>query len=1193
MSNIAEQICEAVDVIVLKRLADAGYDKTIQATIVSCLDSVIGKYRVKYQNSYIIAYAANPSIKYQADSLVYILIPGNDMSKDKVIMSSVDKSIFNYTNTVTDDNRYQTISGNLALPNANEELKINGLRSYVNPDGQAIYNKDDENSSSLIVYNQELVNSLIEGGYLKVKLTVQTSLPLSQQVRGQYGLSFILEYNNGTTETLNCSSFNMTGNPYGYINKQEQIVYLEVKNVKNLKSIQSINTYSKDFPYSKDPSVEEVNEDIWIENIELYGAKLLTEEELKGVRLELSCNGTTLIKKDESYIPSNFTLTAIMKVNGMETENTIECYWFKENLLVTDTHEKYNALGGIGWEYLGQSLKDYSFYYTDLTATKNTYKCVARFVGENALYEATQVITNEAMPEVINKKVIITSTDGTIFYNGQGKPTLQVNLEGASSDVTYYYIWKIKNNNGESKIYYSGSSDAMIESWINNKDITIFSAAIDDFADFECYVYDSNEDLFNSATIQLTNTMESSSSYFNIAVQNGNQIFIYNKYNLSPTHKSLKFPQEIYPLSFIFTDDSGARIPLSKILALDEEGQPYGKVRWLIPTSKTLIKVNSSIIDGNYYVVENVDTLSFTIVDNYDIEYGNNTIILEIEYQDVVTRKDIDLTFIKDNDMIDNGTDTVIKEKYNYGDNVLLSYINDNSKAMYYKNNHNDYYCSKSMVMIGEDIDLFSIEMWKNHNQLTLSNSITWTCLPSSNDVIVTNNGKLHISGNRLDGTSPTCIARAKTTFKNNIYYLDIPVITINMNTSEYQIALKPNTGFQKVRYDRNGKNPSYDNSKPFEILVGKSDTYETQSTSLFTYTWNILGDKTGLFIVNDSSLSDNQKRISPIDTWLGDIFNSAILVTVYKDGTKIGDIHIPVAMYLDRKDTESLREWDGNYITNGDEKFLTPIGYGSISNENGFNGIFLGRVQSDSKLEQGLFSYSAGTRILSADDSGSIYIGPKSNAYIGATAAGLEIKYINDNFALDTDGILQKMTLGSEVVISGENISDDIPFDNADATGLGKVLYNLKLSIDNSSSEGFEDIQQNYVTKLISNQTVEDLRKEQEDSINEVNQKLSDYVLTEDILNLLGITDITSTLISPSSVVIGTNLIVDDSEDTGLQTVKVTANDYLYNQENIETGEIEVLSLLNRIAALEAEVAALKNETEGDTETEEPNPEG
>ena len=72
MNNIAEQICEAVDIIVSQKISKAGYDRTIQATIVTCLDSVMGKYRVKYQDSYIIAYAANPSIKYQINSLVYI-----------------------------------------------------------------------------------------------------------------------------------------------------------------------------------------------------------------------------------------------------------------------------------------------------------------------------------------------------------------------------------------------------------------------------------------------------------------------------------------------------------------------------------------------------------------------------------------------------------------------------------------------------------------------------------------------------------------------------------------------------------------------------------------------------------------------------------------------------------------------------------------------------------------------------------------------------------------------------------------------------------------------------------------------------------------------------------------------------------------------------------------------------------------
>ena len=815
----------------------------------------------------------------------------------------------------------------------------------------------------------------------------------------------------------------------------------------------------------------------------------------------------------------------------------------------------------------------YSFSYMELTATKNPYKCVARFVGENAPYETIQIFTNEAVPSVNEKMVTITSTEGNIFYNGQGKPTLEVKLNGNLENLTYYYIWKVKNKDGENKIYYPGDTDAIITNWIEDRDIIINSAAIDESAIFECYVYDSNEDFFNSSIIEITNSMESSSPYFNIAIENGNQVFTYNKYNLSPTHASLKFSQEILPLKFTFSDDQGLIISYDKIIANDENGNPYGSVKWCVPTDKTLIKVNSDIIEGDYYIIKN-STLFFSIADDFDLNCNNNTIILEIEYQDTITKKEINLTFLKDNDMLDNGTDTYLKEIYRYGDNVLLSYfyINGNSTTMYHRNSHLDTYCEKSAVLGGATVNLFSAEMWKNHKKITPDN-IKWMVLDSSNSIFSESNGGIKLSGNRIENTSPTNVLRGVVTKFNQKYFIDIPVTTINMYTLDYQIALKLNTGYQKVKYDRNGKNPSYDNTKPFEIVVGNS-FYITQEPSLFTYTWELLGDKQGLFIVEDANLKNNQKRISPMDSWLGDTLNTAVLVTVYKDGAKIGDIHIPIIMYLDRMDTESLASWDGNYIVNDNEKFLTPIGYESVINEDGFSGIFLGRIQSDNNVESGLFSYDAGMRVLNADSLGSIYIGPKSDAYIGASAAGLEIKYINDNFTLDKNGIIQNLTLGDNVVIVGENISDAITFDDENATGLGKVLYDLKSSIESTSGEGFDNIQQNYVTKLLFTQTIEDL----ENSINETNQKFSNYALTEDIYKLLGITDINSTSISPSSIVIGTNLIVDDNEDAGLQTIKVTANDYYYNQKNVETGEVEILSLLDRIAMLEAEIDMLKN---------------
>ena len=50
-NGFAEKICEAVEYIVQQAVDSAPYDKTIQATVIKCVDSTIGQYQVKYQDS--------------------------------------------------------------------------------------------------------------------------------------------------------------------------------------------------------------------------------------------------------------------------------------------------------------------------------------------------------------------------------------------------------------------------------------------------------------------------------------------------------------------------------------------------------------------------------------------------------------------------------------------------------------------------------------------------------------------------------------------------------------------------------------------------------------------------------------------------------------------------------------------------------------------------------------------------------------------------------------------------------------------------------------------------------------------------------------------------------------------------------------------------------------------------------------
>jgi hypothetical protein len=68
MDNLQESLVKTMEMVAGEYLTRAGYDRTIQATVLSCVDENTGKYRIKYQDSKFYAYAANIETKYAENS---------------------------------------------------------------------------------------------------------------------------------------------------------------------------------------------------------------------------------------------------------------------------------------------------------------------------------------------------------------------------------------------------------------------------------------------------------------------------------------------------------------------------------------------------------------------------------------------------------------------------------------------------------------------------------------------------------------------------------------------------------------------------------------------------------------------------------------------------------------------------------------------------------------------------------------------------------------------------------------------------------------------------------------------------------------------------------------------------------------------------------------------------------------------
>ena len=130
-------LLQSMSIIADQSVKKAGYDTTIQATIMKCVDPTIEQYQIKYQGAYWYAYGNGAGVKYPDGCNVYILVPKGDMSQLKTILGTVQKLGINYVNPIAEENKYEETGGNVISQNTNEF----GLCSYKKNDTLLLYKK--------------------------------------------------------------------------------------------------------------------------------------------------------------------------------------------------------------------------------------------------------------------------------------------------------------------------------------------------------------------------------------------------------------------------------------------------------------------------------------------------------------------------------------------------------------------------------------------------------------------------------------------------------------------------------------------------------------------------------------------------------------------------------------------------------------------------------------------------------------------------------------------------------------------------------------------------------------------------------------------------------------------------------------------------------------------------------------------
>ena len=1037
--NYETQILDSIQMIVDNAISKADFDKTIKAVINEASNSADGKYIVSYQGNLLVAYSSNLDVHYTKGMEVYVLIPGNDNSQRKTIIGAVDNYGLDYTSLLEGDASYDTIGKNIVNSDKTFELC-----SYNEEEAKILYHRD--NNINAIGYNSEDFETYIKNAeYLICGATFKTALPLEQQLQGDYGIAFDIDYKIGNeiiTKTYMVNTSKMIGAPYSLATDTRQYEIFNI-DTNNILSVKQIYIFAYNFPNIETGQPN----DIFVSKIELLAAAKITEEELNSIALSITTpQGTYFNTQDTDEAVRN--IEAQVKIKGRILNNTedIKYYWFRENSLISNSHRLYNRLSGAGWECLNESnisgvdamtvewvpgSSSFSTTKHQNVAKETKYKCIAIYNKDTVLQKDFTITNYDS-----DYEISILSNQGTQFYHNNGKPTLTCYINGVEDKSNeYLYVWSsIDNNNTfnslvetttindeyntakagydalikeieEEKKLVAATQDQLTE--YNNiiekykyatrveKNIVwnIDLRTISFFKTFKCSVF-KNSVFIGTASVVITNDLTTNLNY-TLVINNGNQVFKYNEAGVAPNSSSLKNPIEILPLSFTLYDKDGKEVDQSTIES--------NNVFWTLPSIHTLIK-KSSLYQNVFEEAEEYVTyygykdFNFDINGQYSISKSNNDIDLKIIYQGQTITAKTNLTFTKTGEVGTNGTDYMCKIVPNVANGTVL-----NTDPTVILNETTQTY--ELSYPVAENNVWFKLQLWKNgelvfnDNQSGYSEEgsevkLEWSMLKNnygqknvdkSNFNVNKNTGEFSVDVTKYN--NPANIVKCAVKYNGVEYFATMPIITARIKNFNYDISLTKDSGFREVVYSSDGRYPSYDNRKPFEIQVKEKINEKFEDISLLTkdyavdYEWSTKGEVYYSYWQSVSNLKikklyvskekRNQKYFEPKESYNGLAVNNAVECLVSRNEEVLCSIHIPIYCYLNRYGNAAINGWDGNSISidkDNSGMILAPqIGAGSKNDDNSFTGIFMGSVkaQGEIKEEHGLFGYNAGQRTI------------------------------------------------------------------------------------------------------------------------------------------------------------------------------------------------------------------------------------
>ena len=869
-NDLQQSLLQAMDLLSSKAANNTNAAITIKGEIVEQLDTTARQYSVSYGGAIYKDVYAMSDASYSKSTIVWILIPDGNFDNPKIILGAVSPKVTEYV-TETETDMYVPISSNLF----GAESSIN-LRSWVNESK----NVSISTSNFGIVFKDYLdtYKNFVFTAYIK------TNIDKDHQSKGNYGLilylPFLVQDQAGTTSQIWKSYVmdvsTMQGNPYAFNEYQKVDLYYEVDDslTYDINRTPYIQAFTQDFGYTTTRA--DIQYDIFIKNIAMKMVDVLSETDTTGYYLAVVASEGNYFLNGK-YVNSK-TLTPVLKVNAKTSDVTKwDCYWFVEDSSIDITSENYHTLGGLGWKCLNKKVNvtydnegnktfqyvtnqyNYTVKDTDVISALR-YKCVLtkdeivvggstrlRNLNANITTALISATGSNSFIEGVGNVVLI----ARIYYPGVTdvtKPSINLstswqrfNKDGDYIDSNFYSINRYNDRAGnyfETEISYPCT---LLEK-LNTINCTFYSTTINNGTTVQN----------NLGTASIVVTTSSDFTY-GLNIIGGDVLYKYDSDGDSPMVANYDGPasskiKTIDPITFKIFKPDGSE--------LSDLEYNYARYKWSFPKNSMMKLVGTSTSEGNdYYYISGYgkSSINYTILGTYNKKKTNNSILLEINFDNITLNDSINPKFLKDGEGGTNGS------KYS----AVLTYLD---YAYGERDGNGKIRKLQAIFIAGTGWRLLDVEngtlvnfnspklvanIYKDGAKISSGYNVSWSMFDSTitKPFFGVNGGTLNILGDwsdaSLDEDKIHCsivecaitIDELSETNSKEVVYAYYPIeITRLVNSSLINKGIPTlDGGFEEVVYASDGTNPQYDNTNPFQCT---NNLYNDDNGDFYDYSW-------------------------------------------------------------------------------------------------------------------------------------------------------------------------------------------------------------------------------------------------------------------------------------------------------------------------------------------------------------------